>query len=452
MYCKPGLIAFALCFLLAWAAPTPARALDIIRDEEIEETLKIIAKPILEEAGIAPDDVTFLIIKDPAVNAFVAGGMNMFFYTGLLLETQNAEELAGVIAHEASHIAFGHLTRTKAELQHASAQTILASILGIAAAVATGNSQAGVAVATGGGHLAASQFLKFSREQESAADQGAINYLKASRVSIKGMLEFLDRLAGQELLPEGRKSEYVRTHPLAMDRVAFLRYTIQQNPYSPTLPETWNSGHARMHAKLIAYLDPDRALQKYAVTGKEDEIPNYAQAIAFYRKNAFDRALGIINTLVGKHPQNAYYHELKGQILFDHRKATEAAESYKKAVELMPDAALLRIALAQALLDSKPQSPELAKEAISTLGRALQIEAKSPRSHRLMATAYGRLKNEPMAQLHLAEEALLRNDLDNAEKLAKLAQQGLPKESKTSLLRTRDLLDYVHALKKKKKD
>ena len=64
--------------------PARAASISLIRDAEIEETLAQIAGPILEAAGLGRNSVRIYIVSDTQLNAFVAGGMNLFLNTGLL--------------------------------------------------------------------------------------------------------------------------------------------------------------------------------------------------------------------------------------------------------------------------------------------------------------------------------------------------------------------------------
>src|ERR1700744_543324 len=81
--------------------------MNILRDEETEQDLKTMITPIFKQAGLSPDTVKFIIVESNELNAFVAGGQNIFLYTDLVLKTENPEELFGVIAHESGHIADG---------------------------------------------------------------------------------------------------------------------------------------------------------------------------------------------------------------------------------------------------------------------------------------------------------------------------------------------------------
>ena len=72
----------------------------IIIDAEIHQYLTELANPILNVAKINLEDVKLHILQDDALNAFVAGGKNIFLHTGLLMSTKNPQQLRGVLAHE----------------------------------------------------------------------------------------------------------------------------------------------------------------------------------------------------------------------------------------------------------------------------------------------------------------------------------------------------------------
>ena len=201
-----------------------------IRDAEIENYLHSLATPIYRAADIDPNSVTIVIVESNTVNAFVAEGMNEFFYTGLLQLTDTPEQLAGVIAHETGHIAGGHLIRGKEAMKNASAEAILSTLLAVAAGVASGNGGLAAGGLAGGNQLAERSFLGFSRSQEASADAAGLSFLDRARISARGMLEFFDKLKGQELLPADRQEEYVRTHPLTQDRIDAVQQHLDSSP------------------------------------------------------------------------------------------------------------------------------------------------------------------------------------------------------------------------------
>ena len=176
-----------------------AQKMTFIRDAEIENTLRRLSAPIFAAAGLDPSSVRIHIVNDSTLNAFVTGGMNIFLHTGLLLRTESPEQLAGVIAHETGHISGGHLAKLSGALGDARARSIIGFVLGGAAAVA-GRPDVGAVLAQSGAHIGQRSLLQFTRTQESAADQAAVRFLDASKISSIGLLEFLDVLGDQDLL------------------------------------------------------------------------------------------------------------------------------------------------------------------------------------------------------------------------------------------------------------
>lgn len=443
-----------LCLLavIALAAARPAAAGPvIIRDTEIERILRDWATPVMRAAGLEPDAVKIILVQDPAINAFVAGGQNLFIYSGLIERSENADEVIGVMAHEIGHISGGHLTRTYEALRNASYESVLGTILGIGAALASGDGQVGAAVMAGTSSTAVNRFLAFSRVQESSADQAGLSYLEKSGFSPGGFLSFTRKLESDELLPPSQQNEYVRTHPLTRDRVDAIRAAYDRSPYrDKALPAAWQEDHRRIKAKLKAFITPERVAWDYDTRDKS--LPaEYARAIAAYRQNKVKEALERADGLLALEKDNPYFLELKGQMLVDFSRVAEAAPYYEKAVALDPRAPLIRTAYAHALIETADGRPARLDEAISHLTRAAADEPRTGRIYRLLATAYGRKGDEPMAKLYLAEEAVLQRQWRYARLQAEGALQGLPASSR-SRVRAQDILAYVEQNEKKDPD
>ena len=201
----------------------------LIRDAETEAV--IIGSPTRSSPrpGSDRESIDVYILNDE-LNAFVAGGQNLFLNTGLILRTSGPDELAGVIAHETGHIAGGHLSRGQQAQRNAGISSVAGLLLGAAAAVA-GAPQLGTAIMAGGATVAQRNLLKFSRVQEQAADQAAVTYLRSLEMSPEGLLAFFHVLETQNLRISADGNEYLRTHPLTSDRITFLE---SRPPQSPT--------------------------------------------------------------------------------------------------------------------------------------------------------------------------------------------------------------------------
>jgi predicted Zn-dependent protease len=402
----------------ASAAPT-----SFIRDTELENTIRGYATPIFVAAGLDPSVVRIYLVNDRQINAFVAGGQNLFINTGLLMQSEDAGQVIGVIAHEAGHIAGGHLVRVHDALARGTAESILAMVLG-AAAMAAGAPQVGAAVMSGGQNVALRNFLQYTRTQEGSADAAAMRYLDETHQSARGLLDFFQLLSGQEMLVSAGQDPYLRTHPLTQDRIEAMSTFVAQSPNSnvPVKPE-FQQQHRRMLAKLHAFLDdPVNTRRRYPESDQSLEA-RYADAIVQHRTAHLDKALLAVNGLIAEHPTDPYFQELKGQILFESGRPTEALLPYQKAVELLPNAPLLRLELARVQMATNDR--QLVEPAIANLRASLRQERNRPFVWRQLAIALGRNGQMGESSLALAEEAMLLDKMAEAKFHAGKAVQEL---------------------------
>lgn len=434
--------------LLVSVTALPANAQVLIRDTEIESTLREWGEPIFKAANLRPDGVNIILIQDNAINAFVAGGPNIFFYTGLLEKTESPGEVIGVLAHETGHITGGHLIRTRDALERASYESIIGTILGVGAAVLSGNGGAAAAISSGGTNIAQRRFLAHSRIQESSADQAALTFFEKAKLNPQGLATFMDKLKAETLIPESQQSEYIRTHPLVDNRLEALQARIRESEFkNQKLPQKWYEQHARMKAKLIGFINPKQIPWIYDDSDKSIAA-DYARAIAAYRENRVDEAVERIDELIKREPENTYFYELKGQMLLDFARVEEAVSAYKKALEFSPEAPLIQIAYAHALIESaRNNEPALLNTAIEQLHSALRKEPRTSRAHRFLATAYGRLDQESAAKIHLAEEAVLQRRAGLARQHAQAVLQQ-EKEGSPLWLKAKDILSFIETMNK----
>ena len=203
----------------------PATAQSILRDAETEALLQEMAEPLAQAAGLAPGNLQIVLINDPSINAFVAGGQVVYIHSGLIDAADTANEVQGVIAHEIGHITGGHIIRSGEGIGKASNISILSMVLGVAAALA-GAGEAAMGVMAAGQQAAIGSYLSFSRVQESSADAAGAQYLSSAGISGRGSLTFFKKLQNQEFrygYSQSDEAAFSRTHPLSGDRIARLR-------------------------------------------------------------------------------------------------------------------------------------------------------------------------------------------------------------------------------------
>ena len=449
-----------LACVLSWeltASLAHARNQTIIRDSELESTIRGWADPVFAAAALDPAAVRVILVDDPGMNAFVAGGQNIFLNTGLLMATESASQVVGVIAHETGHIAGGHLARIGDAERAAGNAALLTTLLGIglialgAAAGESNAAPAGGAVIAGGQATGLRTFLAFSRAQERAADQAALTYLDRSRKSARGLLEFLVKLQDQELLVSARQDPYVRSHPLSRDRIAFIEQHLASSPWTD-VPETEadTGRHARMRAKLIGFLErPRRVIRNRFPPSDRSVAGRYARAVAHMRLSDLPAALAEIDSLLAESADDPYFIELKGQILFENGRHRDALPHYRRAAGLLPDDALIRAGLGRVQVASG--DPALLPDAIDNLEIARRADSDNALVWRLLATAYHRMGDEGQSALAAGEHALLVGQAGNAMRHAGRAERHFL-EGSPGWLQAQDiknLAEYIRRLQER---
>ncbi|MEL6999234.1 MAG: M48 family metalloprotease [Pseudomonadota bacterium] len=426
------LAVFAACIMSG-----AADARSLIRDAEIERTLKGMSAPIFQAAGLTPSTVDLYIINDRSLNAFVTGGRNILLHTGLLMDLDTPEEVLGVIAHETGHISGGHEARRAINFRNARGPALVGLLLGIAAGVA-GGGDAGVALAAGSQGAIQRSLLKFNRAEEASADQAGISYLTRAGIDPIGLLRVIERFRGQEVLSIGNLDPYVLTHPLGTERMSLLerRVAERRDTAFPPNPdrEYWFD---RMQAKLKGFLrSPERVLERLAEL-PETEMVLYEKAIALHRVPDPAGAVGAMDRLLALKPNDAFYIELKGQILLESGRATQALPYYRRAVSLALNEPLIKAGLGRNLLQLR--TPGTDAEALDVLQDARSDDLADASVLRDLATAYERAGDTGMATLATAERYALVGNVKNAVSLARRAAGILPNGS-PGWLRAQDIL------------
>lgn len=439
----------ALVFLMVSLFPLASQA-GLIRDAEIEATLRDYADPIFRTAGLKPSAVNIFLVQDDSLNAFVAGGQNLFLHTGLIMETKTPDMLIGVIAHETGHMAGGHLAKGGEKLKDAQLGTIMAAVVGAAAAAATGKPEAAAMVLGGAGSSVTRNFLSFSRANENAADQAALGYLDKLGISAQGMLKTFNLLKAQERQHFGNPDPYLMTHPLSNERLALVQTHIDQSSIpAGTYPHSLDEKHARMVAKLYAFLEkPEKTLRTYPATDKS-VAARMARAVAFFQQARVDEAEALMSELTKEHPDDAYLYDLKGQIMFESARLEKSYEAYKTAAKLKPSEPLILADLAK--VELARGTPADVSSAVAHLEKSLEIDRENSSAWRLLATAYGKQNNSGMASLALAEEALINGDVPEAIAQSDRAILQLPKASPAQQ-RASDAKQRALQMKKEQKD
>ena len=416
----------ALLALMALSAK-PAMAQSVLRDAETEALLRDMAAPLVEASGLEPGNVDIVLINDPSINAFVAGGQVVYLHSGLIDAADTANEVQGVIAHELGHITGGHINRFSDGIGDATGISILSLLLG-ALAAAAGSGEAAIGIVQAGQRAALGKFLAFSRVQEASADAAGAEYLSVAGLSGRGSLTFFGKLQNQEFRYGRRQDDeaaFTRTHPLSGDRIATLREAYMADPaWEAPDDAVLQARFVRAKAKLTGYLsDPKRVIAAYPAS-RTDVPARYARAYAYHREALVSEALAEAEALIESEPNNPYFLELHGQILLESGRPQEALASLRKATDLTSNHPLIASVFGHALIATEDRANF--DEAENVLKVAVARDRYNPFAWYQLGIIYNEQGDLPRARLASAEQQVMSRRYFEALRNAQAAEAGLP--------------------------
>ncbi len=410
--------------LVAALTIQPALAQSVLRDAETEALFRDIAAPLIEAAGLPAKNVDFVLIGDNEINAFVAGGQAIYINAGLVQAADNANEVQGVIAHELGHLAAGDVLRGADGAKAATGITILSLLLG-AAAIAAGAGDAGAGILLAGQQAALGKYLAFSRAQESSADQSGRRYLVSAGISGRGMISFFKKLQQQEYRYSLQSIDpYGQTHPLSADRVSVLgdAFAADKAWNTPTDPRL-EARFQRIKAKLFGFInDPKVTLNKYPPTIVS--VPaHYARAYAYHKSAYPEKAVAEADALLMAVPRDPYFEELKGQILLESGRPSEALAVLRDAVQQTHYQPLIAALFGHALIATENRANY--PEAKAVLRAAISRDNQNPFAWYQLGTIYAQEGDPARAALATAERFNLEGAAGPALANAKMAMAGI---------------------------
>lgn len=404
----------------------PAAAQSILRDAETEALLMDMAAPLVEAAGLEPGNVDIVLINDPSINAFVAGGQAVYIHSGLINAADTANEVQGVIAHELGHITGGHIVRFSEGMSAASNISILSLLLGVGAALA-GAGDAAIGIMQAGQRAAMGKFLAFNRVQEASADAAGVEYLSKAGISGRGSLTFFGKLQSMEFrygISQDDDAAFTRTHPLSGDRIARLRESYIVDPaWNAPDDQVIQARFERVKAKLFGYLaEPQRTLSAYPKY--DTSVPaRYARAYAYHKSALIDDALSEADALLEADSENPYFLELKGQVLLESGDPEAALPYLRQATELSSYQPLIASMFGHALIATEDRSRY--GEAEQVLRAAVARDRFNPFAWYQLGVVYAARGDMPRARLASAEQQVMSRRYAEALRSAAAAEAGL---------------------------
>ena len=429
-----------LVILLLLSSPlkiVKAQNIRLIQDAEIELYIREWVEPILKVAGLSPNSVNIYIVNDNTINAFVAGGQNIFINTGLILAAKEVNALIGVLAHEVGHISGGHLNRAVNSMKRAQETVTIATIItaGLMAAskVAGLDTPAGLAkLATLGPSIAERNFYKHTRQNEKYADAAAIEYMTAVNRSCIPLTELLKTLGKQELLHENRQDPYLRTHPISRDRIS----DIMEATKNINIDKSENLlldeiKFKRIVAKIIAFTNtPGKTLLLYPRSSSQIDA-KYARAIAYLRLPDLDKGIKEIKELINLDRNDPFFPEVLGQMLFENGQIFQSIKQLEISAQLLPNNPYILLSLARSQIEYGENKEN--NDAINNLKQVLKIIPKNIAAWKLLSIAEARNNNIGLAQLASAEAYFLLGQYALSIQFAEKARIDFKKQSPSDI-------------------
>ena len=419
-------------------------SLELIRDAELEDFTKDILYRLTDDTDIDPEEINIHFIKNRNINAFVINSRDMFINTGLITTSDNYLELTSVIAHELSHMIGFHVSRTKSEVARLSKKALPIYMLGIFGAF-TGSADTAIASVMVGSASVQGGFLSYSRNQEAAADQGAIRLMCQNSISASGLLSFFKKLQKNENTAINF-SPYNQSHPLTKERYEVAKNSLEKfNGCNFKKDDLLEKRFNLLRAKLIGYTySPKEVKAIYNETSAEGR---YALAISSHYNEFSNKPLELMNTLIKEEKNNPFFHELLGEILFSRKDFKGAISNHRIAIKNLKRENDLIYMIMGNYLKYDDSSRE---EAIKLIKLSLRINKSNTYSWFLLADLYSK-NNLPLAHYATAERYFLLGDLPMAYKFATKSLKGIEKNT-SEWYRARDLLNIMTRKKEEDKN
>ncbi|MGV6859321.1 MAG: M48 family metalloprotease [bacterium] len=306
--------------------------LPLIEDPVITQYINDLGSRLVAATDNSHFPFTFLVVKDPSINAFAAPGGIVVVHSGLLDAADNESELAAVLAHEISHVTQRHIIR----FYDKSGQANIAALVGIVAAVllsaySPAAAQAGLFA---GMAVGSSNQLKFSRDNEKEADRHGREILSEAGFNTASMGTFFKKLQSASLADPGKVSEFLQTHPLPASRISdawlpnqtttgetdstlfhYIKARVDVLTDKSASPETTTTSadsiYASHYAKAVEHLEnrqPEKARKELdrigPQQGKLSLLVNLLRAETYLVENAPEKAILILKPLVHTHPDH----------------------------------------------------------------------------------------------------------------------------------------------------
>lgn len=381
----------------------------VLEDPEVHEYIQSLGLRLSSLAQDGNRDFNFFVVRDPAINAFALPGGFIGIHSGLMLETKNESELAGVLGHEIAHVTQRHIARGLEARSRANLMSTAAVLAAILVGAAGGSSDATMGAITAAQNMAAQAGINFTRENEYEADRIGIGVLAAAGFDPNAMPAFFDTMFRRTQLGPDRVPELLRTHPVTSNRIAESKdRALQYPPVNPKDSLSYSLMKERIRVLLVSRTGDPR--EYYTAIGKNEADLSLAQVYGrglaqLYGGDAAG-AVEAFTRLRQQYPEILAFHTALGQAQLSAGQTREALDTLERARALAPRNVPVTVRYGEALMQAG--RPKRAHEVLLDLFNNTPPTQEQIRLTAMAANAAGDVAD---AYSYMAEYHLMGGDL-----------------------------------------
>lgn len=392
--------------------------LPVIEDPEIKLYVRSVVERILKNVPPQPFAFETNVIYSPVLNAFATPGGYVCVFSGLLVNLEDEDSLAGVLSHEIAHVTQRHIASRIDRSKYLSIGTVAAMI---GAALAGGGDGSGALIA---GSMAATQatLLSYGREDESDADKFGLQYMLKSGYNPKGMAKSFQVLQDKSLGVGSDFPTYLSTHPNINGRIATVNAYIRTLSQAQQNIRNDNSKFLRAKALTVAYYADPRFAENY-FSPKKTAYDYMGLGIVAGKRNQIRQAEECLLKAVQMAPNDSLMNRELGRFYFGVGNFVQAKKYLQKAMAINPKEYMAIFFFARTL-DSENNIYEAQREyekvlkyapedgeVLNLYGRVLGRQGKEFEGYTQLALAEIYQNNEGRANVWLKKaEALAKTD------------------------------------------
>ncbi|AKS42396.1 M48 family metalloprotease [Wenzhouxiangella marina] len=389
----------------------------LIEDPMIRDYFEDMGYRLVANSDRRDGNFHFFVIRESGINAFASVAGVIGIHSGLILLAEDESEVAGVVAHEIAHVTQDHLARGLENAQDVSLPAMLATVGLAIAASAVGSPDAGQAVLMSGLGLAQQFQINHTRQSEAEADRIGIALLGDTGFDPHGMTRFFERLNVHSRAMGQGPPEYLRTHPLTINRIAEARSRADEvfNPRAATEPsEEFHFVQARLRVLMSQRLDHDiRWFQTRLENGtRPADAMRYGLVLALSREGRMDEAEVQLERLLSSDPQRQLFQLLEAEFQLRAGRRDRALEVLERLVHQYPGSRQVTSQYAQTLMHG--DSGADAERASELLRGYLRAYPDDLRMTELYARAANQAGEPVRAAEAVAESYYLRGGVEEA--------------------------------------